>query len=84
MHQRGAAERCEVEMLSIPVSQVSSQYLGDDRVISLSEAALRTGCSVATLKRLRERGELKVIKLSPRRIGVRLSDLKSFLDSRIA
>jgi len=43
-----------------------------------------TGCSVATLKRCHKRGELKILKLSPRRRGVRLSDLKLFLDSRVA
>jgi hypothetical protein len=71
-------------MLSIPASQVSPHHLGDDRVITVAEAALRTGCSIATLKRCAKRGELKILKLSPRRIGVRLSDLKSFLDSRVA
>jgi hypothetical protein len=71
-------------MLSIPVSQVSPHHLGEDRVISINEAAARAGCSVATLKRCWARKELKVIKLSPRRIGIRLRDLQAFLDSRTA
>lgn len=71
-------------MRSIPVSQLTPTQLSGDRVISISEAALRTGCSVATLKRCHKRQELKIIKLSPRRIGIRLSDLVAFLDSRTA
>lgn len=60
------------------------RYASDDRVITVNEAALRIGCSVATLKRCNKRGELPIIKLSPRRIGVRLSDLQSFIESRAA
>jgi excisionase family DNA binding protein len=71
-------------MLSIPVSQLSPHHLGECRVISINEAAARTGCSVATLKRCWRRGELKVIKLSPRRIGIRLSDLDVFLAARVS
>jgi hypothetical protein len=63
---------------------LESAYSANDRVISVQEAALRTGCSISTLKRCNARGELKIIKLSPRRVGVRLSDLKAFLDSRAA
>jgi hypothetical protein len=69
-------------MLSIPVSQISPHQLGEDRVLTIGEAALRAGCSVATLKRCWRRKELQVIKLSPRRIGVRLRDLNAYLDSR--
>jgi hypothetical protein len=71
-------------MLSIPVSQVSPHHLGGDRIISINEAAARTGCSVATLKRCWARGELKVIRISPRRIGVRLRDLEAFLAARVS
>lgn len=66
------------------LSNQTLRYTADDRVITVNEAALRAGCSVATLKRCNKRGEIKILKLSPRRIGVRLSDLSSFLDSRSA
>lgn len=56
----------------------------DDRVISIHEAAILTGLSVSNLKRCQQRGEIKILKLSPRRIGVRLSELQRFLDSRAA
>jgi excisionase family DNA binding protein len=75
----------ECYMLSIPLSQVSTQgRAGADRVVTLGEAAAYLGCSVATIKRLHRRGEIKIVRLSPRRIGARLSDLTAFVDSRAA
>jgi hypothetical protein len=62
----------------------TSQYPLDDKVIGLDEAAVRSGVSVSTLKRCHARGELKILKLSPRRVGIRLSDLRSWLDGRSA
>ena len=82
LHHLVRRKRCEDAMLSIPLSQLSPHHLGGDRVISLPEAAARAGVSVATLKRCGKRGELKVLRLSPRRIGIRLSDLEAFLASR--
>jgi hypothetical protein len=64
--------------------QVPNGTAVDDRVISVHEAAVRSDLSVSTLKRCNKRGELKILKLSPRRIGVRLSDLNAFLNSRAA
>jgi hypothetical protein len=57
---------------------------GYDRVVSLPEAAHLAGVSPDTLKRCHKRQELTIIKLSPRRIGVRLSDLRRFIDARAA
>jgi len=70
--------------MSIPTSQISPFPVSDDRVVSINEASVRSNLSVPTLKRCHKRGELRILKLSPRRIGVRLSDLKTFLDSRAA
>ena len=53
-----------------------------DRVVSLPEASVITGVSVDTLKRCALRSELKILKLSPRRIGIRLSELQAFVDAR--
>jgi excisionase family DNA binding protein len=53
-----------------------------DKVISLPEAAHLLGVSPDTLRRCHKRNELTIIKLSPRRVGVRLSDLKAFLEGR--
>ena len=55
-----------------------------DKIVSLPEAAHLAGVSPDTLRRCNKRQELKIVKLSPRRVGVRLSDLKAFIDSRAA
>ena len=55
-----------------------------DKVVSLPEAAHLAGVSPDTLRRCHKRQELKLVKISPRRIGVRLSDLKAFIDARAA
>jgi hypothetical protein len=47
-----------------------SRELEAQRIISLSEASVLTGLSVDTLRR-----RYRVLKLSPRRIGMRLSDV---------
>jgi predicted DNA-binding transcriptional regulator AlpA len=55
-----------------------------DRVISIPEAATLAGISPDTLRRCHKREELKLIKLSPRRVGVRLSELQRFINDRAA
>jgi predicted DNA-binding transcriptional regulator AlpA len=52
-----------------------------DKVISMHEAAAMSGVSASTLKRRARAGELKVLKLSPRRVGIRLSDFHRWLDA---
>lgn len=54
----------------------------EDRVVSVHEAAAKAGISPATLKRCSERGEIQILKLSPRRVGIRLSTLNAWIDSR--
>jgi hypothetical protein len=61
---------------------LDSNYPIADRVVSLSEASAITGVSIDTLKRCGARSELRILKLSPRRIGIRLSDLQAFVDGR--
>jgi hypothetical protein len=68
--------------MSTSASRISPVPISDDRVVSIDEASLRSNLSVPTLKRCQKRGELIILKLSPRRIGVRLSDLNAFLGSR--
>ena len=55
-----------------------------DRIVTRLEAAHLAGVSQDTLRRCHKRKELTIIKMSPRRIGVRLSDLKAFIDARAA
>jgi hypothetical protein len=69
--------------MTIP-SQNAPPAVAEERVLSINEAAVRSNLSVPTLKRCAKRGELRILKLSPRRIGVKLSDLRAFIDSRVA
>ena len=69
--------------MKVFANQVSPHPI-TDRVVSLAEAAVISGLSPYTLKRCHARGEIKIVKLSPRRIGIRLSDLHAFIDARAA
>ena len=71
-------------MPATPNSQLPPHPPFVDKVVSLPEAAHLAGVSPDTLRRCHKRQELKIIKLSPRRVGVRLSDLKAFIDGRAA
>ena len=53
-----------------------------DRIVQIPEACTISGLSADTLKRCAARNELRILKLSPRRIGIWLSDLQSFVDGR--
>lgn len=65
--------------MAMPVTQYP---IASDRVVPLPEASTITGLSVDTLKRCGARGEIKILKLSPRRIGIRLSDIQTFVESK--
>ena len=56
----------------------------DRRVLNYYEAATRAGVSPSTLKRRVQAGELKLTRMSPRRVGIRLDHLLEWLDSRAA
>lgn len=64
-----------------PISNLSTfgPSLGD-KVVSINEAASMSGVSASTLKRRARAGDLKLLKLSPRRIGIRLSELHRWLE----
>ena len=68
--------------MSTPIPQISPYPIAVDRVVSLTEASVITGLSSDTLKRCGARNEIKILKLSPRRVGIRLSDLQAFVDGR--
>ena len=62
----------------------SALAIDDLRVITLQETAKALGVSFATLQRMNIRGEgPKTIRLSPRRIGVRIIDLKEWQQERV-
>jgi predicted DNA-binding transcriptional regulator AlpA len=53
-----------------------------DRVVSPKDCAALLGISLATLRRLwREGRGPKVLRISQSRLGVRLRDLRSYLDA---
>ena len=52
-----------------------------DRVVSLSEAGTILGCSKWTLKRQCKAGKIAILKISARRVGIRLSEIVRFLDA---
>ncbi len=61
--------------------QTTVLALNEDRVLMLSEFAIMAGISLVTLRRLIARGEgPAVTKLSTRRLGVRLSHARAWLD----
>ena len=53
-----------------------------DRVAPMREAAYLTGLCERSLDNAAARGEIKIIKLSPRRRGIRMSEIARFIDSR--
>ena len=60
--------------------QTSSRF--DDPISSLRDLARRWGVSMDTVRRRVAAGELKVVRLSPRRIGVRASEEERYLTER--
>jgi predicted DNA-binding transcriptional regulator AlpA len=57
--------------------------LSNDRILSFSECTHRAGVSLATWRRILERGEgPKIVKVTPRRRGVRESAFVKWLDER--
>jgi predicted site-specific integrase-resolvase len=56
----------------------------DDPIRSLRDVAIRWGVSMDTVRRRVAAGELTVVRLSPRRIGVRASEEERYLREREA
>jgi len=52
------------------------------KCIKVSEFANRTGLSLASAKRLVREGDIKTVRLTKRRIGIRESDLAAWMDAR--
>jgi predicted DNA-binding transcriptional regulator AlpA len=69
-------DRAVKTFLSLPDS------FDSDRVVSPKDAAALLGISLPTLHRMWQQGAgPRRRQISPRRIGVRLRDLKAYLDS---
>jgi predicted DNA-binding transcriptional regulator AlpA len=50
-----------------------------DRVLNYREAKVVAGVSVDSLRRAAKREELKLTRLSPRRVGIRKSELERWM-----
>jgi excisionase family DNA binding protein len=58
------------------------QPLADDPIFTQQQIADRWGVSYDTIRRLCAAGELRVIRLSERRLGIRASEEQRFLRER--
>jgi predicted site-specific integrase-resolvase len=66
--------------MHIPATQ-RSPFQSLDRVVSMTDAAAIIGVSAWTLKRRAKAGDLTILKLSPSRLGMRLSEIQRFLEA---
>ena len=61
---------------------IARQYLNNDQVLDFRQWILLAGISKSTGRRIIERGEVTIVQLSPRRIGVRVGEHRRWLESR--
>jgi predicted site-specific integrase-resolvase len=64
-------------------SQMDSKMQFIDRVVLIEEAGAILGISRWTLLRQSEAGKIKILKLSPRRLGIRMSEINRYLDENV-
>lgn len=64
------------------VQSYNQRTLAEKRILNINEAAIIAGVSPNTLKRRGRAGELKITRLSPRRLGIRADHLAQWLDER--
>ncbi len=61
------------------INELGIAFAPYDRVALLPEAAAILGVSTWTLKRLAKQEKITILRLSPRRLGIRLSELERYL-----
>jgi len=72
-----------MSLLQTPDRSTAFQACADDRVLTLAESALISSLSIATFRRTISAGDGPTLtRLSGRRLGVRVRDLRQWLDSR--
>jgi hypothetical protein len=70
-------------MLNMPAASGETPAMPiSDRVLSLNEAAAISGLSPSSLKREATAERLHILRLSPRRRGIKLSEFNRWLSSR--
>lgn len=68
----------------MPTIKFEAQRAPWDRIVGPPEAEKIAGTCWKTLQRRHQRGELKIVELSPRRRGIWLSDLMAALETPVA
>jgi len=68
-----------VHVSQVPPTPSRIRPVSSDPLLSMVETAAWLGCHVATVRRLIDAEKLKAIQLSPRRIGVRQSEIERYL-----
>lgn len=58
----------------------SLMKLGLDPVMSLKDTAALLGCHPDTVRTRGREGKIKILRMSPRRLGVHVSEIRRFLD----
>jgi predicted DNA-binding transcriptional regulator AlpA len=59
-------------------------YADFDALITINDAAKIASLHRSTLWRCGRRAEIEIVKISPRRVGIRKSELRRWLASRVA
>jgi hypothetical protein len=68
-----------------PMKDMASlAYKAADPLISPAVAAEELGISIDTLRRAWRRRDIQVFQISPRRLGIRRSEINRYLSERIA
>lgn len=70
-----ALEVCTVSRIAISVPP----DLTEDRVLTILQVASAAGVSPDTIRRAAKRDELKITRLSARRVGIRASEYRRWL-----
>jgi excisionase family DNA binding protein len=67
----------------MPPRPLTARALDDiDTVLSKPSVAQALDISYDTLERIIRRGEIRVIRITPRRVGIRKSELERYITSR--
>ncbi|WP_454916531.1 helix-turn-helix transcriptional regulator [Xanthobacter sediminis] len=65
------------------MSDSATRSMEDMRVVSLKDSASIAGISIATLRRRIDAGDgPPVVRMSPRRVGIRAGKLRKWLEAR--
>ena len=64
-----------------PISAELPTTLHDGQGLNFKQSAMLLGVSLSTMRRLHQTGKLPTIRLSERRLGLRVADLKAMTNT---